>query len=103
LPSPSDPSGTLSGASSELDSIADELETLLSKLDASLQAAGISRAESDKSLEASIASATNGIDSLSSSKEALQEAIRARDVELWVWRGTTAAGVLLAILAALCR
>jgi Trp operon repressor len=83
--------------------IAAELETLLAALDASLLAAGISQEESGQSLEASIVSATSGINSLSASKEALRQAMSARDAELWIWRGATAAGALLALLVAIWR
>jgi hypothetical protein len=35
--------------------------------------------------------------------EAAMQAMRARDAELWIWRGTTALGLALALLAALWR
>ena len=99
----SESSGTLSGASSELDSIATELELLLSRLDQSLARAGIYQDASERSLASSISSATISIDSLVTSQEALHTAMRARDVELWIWRGGTALASVLAILAALWR
>jgi hypothetical protein len=93
----------LSGASSELGQIADELEMLLTALDRSLAAAGISQGASERSLEASISSATIGIDSLAASQAVLQQAMRARDAELWIWRVATVAGFALALMAALWR
>lgn len=86
---PSEISGTLSGASSELGQIADELETLFEKLNESLKAAGIFQDGSEQSLVDSIRSATNGIASLRDLKTDLEEAQRLnrrRETELWSWR-----------------
>jgi len=99
LPLPSDPSGTLSGASSELGQIADELESLLARLNRSLEAAGIYQDASARSLESSISSATTSIGSLVASEAALKTQARNQARELWIWRGTTAATIVVAILA----
>lgn len=97
---PSEISGTLSGASSELAQIADELETLFAKLNESLKAAGIFQDGSEQSLLDSIRSATNGIASLRALRTDLvkaQKLNRRRETELWVWRAAAAVGALAAL------
>ncbi|MCX7023042.1 MAG: hypothetical protein NT080_00300 [Spirochaetes bacterium] len=99
LPLPSDPSGTLSGASSALGQIADELETLLARLDESLARAGIYQDASERSLASSISSATSSIDSLLASEAVLLVQTRRQGLELWIWRGATAAAVAITVYA----
>jgi len=100
LPPPSDPSGTLSGASNELGQIADELESLLARLNRSLEAVGIYQDASARSLESSISSATTSIDSLVASEAALKTQARNQALELWAWRAGTALGLVLAVFFA---
>jgi hypothetical protein len=92
----SDPSSTLSGASSELESTADRLDRLFAGLRASLLAAGISLASSDASLESSVISATNGINSLAGLRVDLAAAdrlARRRSLESGLWRVGALSGV----------
>lgn len=41
--------------------------------------------------------------SLATSSESLKLALSSRDLELWIWRGATAAGIIVAVLALIGR
>jgi hypothetical protein len=95
-PTPSDPSATLSGASSELESTADRLDRLFEGLRTSLLAAGISLESSDASLESSVISATSGINSLAALRQDLVAAkaeVRRHNLAAGLWRAGALSGI----------
>jgi len=90
LPMPLSPGSELSDISNGLRTTADELDSLFLKLNGLLMEAGLSQTDLDFTLTASMQSAENGIDSI---KDSLKQ-YRAQRLEIWIWRGTTALGVI---------
>ncbi len=101
---PENPSGSLLGASIELEAIASALEELFLQAKKPLEEAGISLDASEQSLVSSIKSVGTSIEFIEASRMSLKEAadltkkeLRRRGLEVGLWR----AGAMIAIGGAL--
>jgi hypothetical protein len=99
-PPPSNPTGELATISAGLYETADDLEKLFTALSAWLKAAGLYQTSSELTLTESARLVESGTATLQDLETSLAQAsrqLRAKRLELWIWRGLTVIGAGAAV------